>query len=154
MSPSNEAVALQARPLNTAPALSVRDVAKTFPNGLTALTSVSFEVVPGGFVSLLGPSGCGKSTLLKMMAGLIAPSEGKIELHGRSVAAPPPGLIYVFQQYSKSLLPWKTVLGNLMFGARSPRARQAAGAPVTESDCMAYVELVGLKGHEDRKSVV
>jgi NitT/TauT family transport system ATP-binding protein len=152
MSPSNEAVALQpsdaARPLAAAPALSVRDVGKTFPNGLTALTGVSFEVAAGGFISLLGPSGCGKSTLLKMMAGLIAPSEGRIELHGRSVAVPPPGLIYVFQQYSKSLLPWKTVLGNLMFGAQSPRARQAAGAPATEADCMAYVELVGLKGHE------
>lgn len=152
MSPSSEAVALQplaaAQRVNTAPALSVRGVSKTFPTGLTALSSVSFEVADGGFTSVLGPSGCGKSTLLKMMAGLISASEGKVELHGRLVAAPPPGLIYVFQQYSKSLLPWKTVLGNLMFGAQSPRARQASDAPVTEADCMAYVELVGLKGHE------
>ena len=152
MSSSSETVALQrraaAQPPNTAPALSVREVGKTFPTGLTALTGVSLEVATGGFASLLGPSGCGKSTLLKMMAGLIPPSEGKIELYGRPVAAPPPSLIYVFQQYSKSLLPWKTVLGNLMFGAQSPRARQASDAPVTEADCMAHVELVGLKGHE------
>src|SRR5262245_34195031 len=143
MSSSSEAVARQrraaAQPPNTAPALSVREVGKTFPTGLTALTGVSLEVATGGFASLLGPSGCGKSTLLKMMAGLIPPSEGKIELHGRPVAAPPPSLIYVFQQYSKSLLPWKTVLGNLMFGAQSPRARQASDAPVTEADCMAHV---------------
>jgi NitT/TauT family transport system ATP-binding protein len=129
-------------------ALSVRGIGKTFATGLTALTGVSFEVANGGFASVLGPSGCGKSTLLKMMAGLVSPSEGRIELHGRAVAAPPPGVIYVFQQYSKSLLPWKTVLGNLRFGAQSPRARQASHAPVTQADCMKHVELVGLKGHE------
>ena len=80
MSSSSEAVALQrraaAQPPNTAPALSVREVGKTFPTGLTALTGVSLEVATGGFESLLGPSGCGKSTLLKMMAGLIPPSVG------------------------------------------------------------------------------
>lgn len=131
-----------------APAVSVRGVGKSFPTGLTALTNVSFDIVDRGFTSLLGPSGCGKSTLLKMIAGLIPASEGEIRLHDRVVKAPPPGLIYVFQQYSKSLLPWKTVLGNLMFGARSPRARQLDGSPVTEADCLKYIELVGLTGHE------
>jgi NitT/TauT family transport system ATP-binding protein len=131
-----------------APAVSVKGVAKSFPTGLTALTDVSFEVVSGGFTSLLGPSGSGKSTLLKIIAGLIPPTRGDVRLHDQPVDAPPQGLIYVFQQYTKSLLPWRTVLGNLMFGAKSPRARQASKAPVTESDCMKYIELVGLKGHE------
>jgi NitT/TauT family transport system ATP-binding protein len=54
----------------------------------------------------------------------------------------------VFQQYSKSLLPWKTVLGNLMFGAQSPRARDASGRAASASDCMEYLDLVGLKGQE------
>ena len=111
------------------------------------LRDVSFDVRDGGFTSVLGPSGCGKSTLLKMIAGLLPPSAGQLELHGRALNAPPPGLIYVFQQYSKSLLPWKTVLGNVMFGARSPRARQASATAVTRSDCIKHIELVGLAGH-------
>ena len=122
---------------DAAPALSVRDVGKTFATGLTALTGVSFEVANGGFTSVLGPSGCGKSTLLKMMAGLFRRRKERSSCMAAAVAAPPPGLIYVFQQYSKSLLPWKTVLGNVRFGAQSPRARQASDAPVTEADCMA-----------------
>jgi NitT/TauT family transport system ATP-binding protein len=129
-------------------ALSVRDGGMTFRSGLTALEGVNVEIAAGGFTSLLGPSGCGKSTLLKMMAGLLTPTAGKVLLHGKPVENPPPGLIYVFQQYSKSLLPWKTVLGNLMFGANSPRARQSRQKAPTEDDCMRYVELVGLKGHE------
>jgi NitT/TauT family transport system ATP-binding protein len=136
------------QPDGASSALRVRGVGKTFASGLTALSEISFEVAKSGFTSLLGPSGCGKSTLLKMIAGLISPSEGVIELDSRPVDSPPPGLIYVFQQYSKSLLPWKTVLGNLMFGAQSPRARQASSTPVTETDCMRYVELVDLKGHQ------
>jgi NitT/TauT family transport system ATP-binding protein len=115
---------------------------------VTALQEVSFEVPDGGFTSILGPSGCGKSTLLKMIAGLLAPSAGDIRLHGERVDGPPSGLIYVFQQYSKSLLPWKTVLGNLMFGAQSPRARDAFGRAASASDCMEYLDLVGLKGQE------
>jgi len=130
------------------PAVSVRSVGKSFPTGLTALTDVSFEVPEDGFTSILGPSGCGKSTLLKMIAGLLPVSTGEIRLHGERVDAPPSGLIYVFQQYSKSLLPWRTVLGNVMFGAQSPRARRATDRPLTEADCMQYIELVGLKGNE------
>ena len=127
--------------------LSVRGIGKTFATGLTVLSDISFDVPEGGFISLLGPSGCGKSTLLKMIAGLIPPSAGEVRLYGEVVNGPPPGLIYVFQQYSKSLLPWKTVLGNLMFGARSPRSEGGARV-VTESDCMEHIELVGLKGYE------
>jgi NitT/TauT family transport system ATP-binding protein len=130
------------------PAVSVRKVGKSFPTGFTALTDVTFEVPDRGFTSLLGPSGCGKSTLLKIIAGLIPATQGEVRLHEEQVDSPPDGLIYVFQQYSKSLLPWKTVLGNLMFGAQSPRARHASKTAITESDCMEYVELVGLKGHE------
>ena len=127
----------------------MRKIGKVFPTGLTVLTDISFNVLEGGFISILGPSGCGKSTLLKMMAGLLRPSEGEVWLDGEIVRDPPPGLIYVFQQYSKSLLPWKTVLGNLMFGAQSPRAGQGSNTSAKESDCMKYLELVGLKGNEN-----
>lgn len=130
------------------PVLSVRGAGMTFRSGLTALAGVTFDVSRNGFTSLLGPSGCGKSTLLKMIAGLSPPTAGEVLLDGKRVVSPPPGLIYVFQQYSKSLFPWRTVLGNLMFGANSPRARQAPQGAPSKADCMRYVELVGLKGHE------
>jgi NitT/TauT family transport system ATP-binding protein len=130
------------------PALGVKAVGKTFATGLTALVNVSFDVQSGGFTSVLGPSGCGKSTLLRMIAGLVSASTGEIALNGATVIGPPPGLIYVFQQYAKSLLPWKTVLGNVMFGAQSPRARQACAGTIGGAECMKYIELVGLKGHE------
>ena len=135
--------------VNADAVVSVLDAGMTFRNGLTALEKVTFECPRNGFISLLGPSGCGKSTLLKMIAGLLPPTSGEILLDGRPVSSPPPGLIYVFQQYSKSLFPWKTVLGNLMFGASSPRARQSRGIAPSKDDCMRYIELVGLKGHEN-----
>ena len=109
--------------------LSFDAISRRFPDGTVALEDVSFTVTAGEFVSILGPSGCGKSTLLKMIAGLTPATVGEVLLEGKRVVAPPPGLIYVFQQYSKSLLPWKTVLGNLMFGARSPRARGSSCTP-------------------------
>ncbi len=63
---------------------------------------------------LLGPSGCGKSTLLKAIAGFMAPVEGAIRLAGRTIERPGPDRMMVFQEFDQ-LLPWKTVLGNVMF---------------------------------------
>lgn len=135
--------------VNVPSVVSVRGAGMTFRTGLTALENVTFDIPRNGFTSLLGPSGCGKSTLLKMIAGLLSPTSGEILLEGKRVTSPPPGLIYVFQQYSKSLFPWKTVLGNLMFGAMSPRARQSRGEAPSSEECMQYIELVGLKGHQN-----
>jgi NitT/TauT family transport system ATP-binding protein len=81
-----------------------------------ALTDVSFQVTEGEFVSIVGPSGIGKTTLLKMIAGLEPPSQGEIRLRGRPVTGPPPEMILVFQDYTRSLLPWRTVLRNVTFG--------------------------------------
>src|SRR4051812_38587087 len=94
-----------------APELSVRGVGKRF-GSLQAIEDLSFEVPRGRFVSLLGPSGCGKSTILRMVAGLIAPSRGEVSFKSAPVSEPPPGMVYVFQQYTKSLFPWLSVLGN------------------------------------------
>jgi NitT/TauT family transport system ATP-binding protein len=94
-----------------------------------ALADLSFTVEPGAFVSVLGPSGCGKSTLLKLASGLLAPSAGRIEVAGRPVAGPRPEVGIVFQQ--PTLLPWKTVLENVLVPVRArggdvPAARQRA----------------------------
>ena len=81
-----------------------------------AIGNISCRVEAGEFVSFVGPSGCGKTTLLMSIAGLIAPTEGKILVKGRVVSGPPPNLVLVFQEFNKSLFAWRSVLGNVLFG--------------------------------------
>jgi NitT/TauT family transport system ATP-binding protein len=127
------------------PEIAVQGVSKSF-GALTAIQDVSFEVPRGRFVSVLGPSGCGKSTILRMLAGLIAPTRGAVSFKGAPVGEPPPGMVYVFQQYTKSLFPWLTVMGNVEFGAKSPHAVRR-GKPAGHDECMETLRLVGLEKH-------
>ena len=113
-----------------------------------AIASVDFQVRRGQFVSLLGPSGCGKSTILRMVAGLLPPTDEIISFKGQQLTAPPAGIVYVFQQYTKSLFPWLTVMGNLEFGATSPHARRRKTGDRTE--CMDMLRMVGLEAHADK----
>jgi len=78
-----------------------------------AIRQLSFDVADGEFLSVLGPSGCGKSTLLMMIAGLIDPSAGEIRIKDTKVAGPRREIGVVFQ--SPVLLPWRTVLQNVLF---------------------------------------
>ena len=87
---------------------------KTPQSLITATRRVSFTVNEGDRYVLLGPSGCGKSTLLKAVGGYIAPVEGEIRIRDRKVTAPGPDRMMVFQEFDQ-LLPWKTVLENVMF---------------------------------------
>lgn len=66
----------------TAPALRVRDLRKTYDNGTQALKGVSLEVAPGDFFALLGPNGAGKSTLIGIISSLVNLSEGQVEVFG------------------------------------------------------------------------
>jgi NitT/TauT family transport system ATP-binding protein len=85
---------------------------KTFGD-LEAIRQLSFDVGDGEFLSVLGPSGCGKSTLLMMIAGLIDPTAGEIRIQDAKVAGPRREVGVVFQ--SPVLLPWRTVLQNVLF---------------------------------------
>lgn len=99
----------------SAPSLRVNEVCVAFgtPEGrLTALKDVSFGVMPGEFVCLVGPSGCGKTTLLRVLAGLQIPDSGSVWLGANPVGAPRRQVGIVFQQ--ANLMPWRTVLGNVM----------------------------------------
>ncbi|WP_293194352.1 ATP-binding cassette domain-containing protein [Ottowia sp.] len=87
---------------------------RTKKNVVTATKRVSFSVNKSDRYVLLGPSGCGKSTLLKSIAGYLPPVEGEILLNGKKVIRPGPDRIVVFQEFDQ-LLPWKTVLGNIVF---------------------------------------
>jgi NitT/TauT family transport system ATP-binding protein len=112
-----------ALPAGATPALQIRSVSKVFDR-LEAIRSISFDVADGEFVSLLGPSGCGKSTLLMMIAGLAGPTEGEVKMKGAKVAGPRRETGVVFQ--SPVLLPWRTVLDNVLFPVellRLPAAR-------------------------------
>jgi NitT/TauT family transport system ATP-binding protein len=80
---------------------------------LEAIRRISFDVGDGEFLGVLGPSGCGKSTLLMMIAGLIDPTVGEIWVKDAKVAGPRQEVGVVFQ--SPVLLPWRTVLQNVLF---------------------------------------
>src|SRR5271166_4806036 len=79
------------------------------------LHEINFAVPKGSLVSLIGPSGCGKSTLLKVLAGLIAPSEGRVSIDGVAPreAAKRRMIGLVFQD--AILLPWKNAIENAAF---------------------------------------
>lgn len=79
---------------------------------------LTLSISTGEFVSLVGPSGCGKTTLLMCLSGLMAIDSGAVAFKGIGLKATPPGLAVVFQDYSRSLLPWKTNLENVVFGMR------------------------------------
>jgi len=110
--------------------LAIRDVYKTYPNGVEVLKGVNLEIADGQFLILVGASGCGKSTLLNMIAGLEPITQGQILIHDRVVNDLPPksrDIAMVFQSYA--LYPSMTVRENISFGLeirKIPSAEQRA----------------------------
>jgi NitT/TauT family transport system ATP-binding protein len=131
------------------PIIDVKDVSKVFfvdGKALTVFENLSCSIEKGSFLSIVGPSGCGKSTLLKLISGLETPSKGEIMFNGEAIAGPAKGMIYVFQQYTKSIFPWRTVFQNVEFGLNGykPLTRRKA-----RERCLEYIRLVGLEGYEN-----
>ena len=87
-------------------------------DGALALSGVTFDVSEGELLAIVGASGCGKTTLLRLICGLMPPTEGVVLLDGKPVDAPPREVAIVFQDYSRSLFPWLTVVRNVMFPLR------------------------------------
>jgi NitT/TauT family transport system ATP-binding protein len=101
------------------PVLRVSGLGKRYSaQGPAALAGVTFDVQDRELLALVGPSGCGKTTLLRLLCGLTLPSEGTVLLHGRPVFRPSREVALVFQDYSRSLFPWLTVIRNVMFPLR------------------------------------
>jgi NitT/TauT family transport system ATP-binding protein len=121
------------------PRVTIRDLTVGYAGRdgrLIALDRVSLTVEAGEFLCLVGPSGCGKSTLLRVIAGLVAPDSGEVQVRSDRPGMPPTAM--VFQEHA--LLPWRTVLANVVFG---PENR---GVPRAEREAHArhMLELVGL----------
>jgi spermidine/putrescine transport system ATP-binding protein len=113
-----------------------------------AVDGIDVEIGEGEFFSLIGPSGCGKTTTLRMIAGLVEPSEGRVEVRGRDVTSLRPHrrpVNTVFQQYA--LFPHLNVFENVAFGLRE---RRVAGAEVA-SRVAEMLELVDLTGRERQR---
>ena len=117
---SLEAVAAPegARRAQPQPAIVLEQASVTFGSpagGHRVLCDVGFEVAEAEFLCVIGPSGCGKTTLLRLLAGLIPASGGRVLFQGQPVTGPSRDRAIVFQDYSKALLPWRTVSANIAF---------------------------------------
>ncbi len=126
-----------------APAVLVDGVSRVFgagPGAVTALDDVSLRVAPGEFVSLIGPSGCGKSTLLRLIGDLDQPSEGRVEVFGRSAEQARLAHDYGIAFQQSGLLPWRTVRANVEL----PLALHGTGRRGRRERADHLLELVGL----------
>ncbi|MCZ7657588.1 MAG: ABC transporter ATP-binding protein [Xanthobacteraceae bacterium] len=107
-----------------------------------AIDDIGLAVADGEFVSILGPSGCGKSTLLYIVGGFVPPSRGSVTVGGKPVTGPGPDRGPVFQEFA--LFPWKTVLGNVMYGLQ----QQGVGRTQARERARALLAMVHLEGYE------
>lgn len=112
---------------------------------VVALDDASFAFEQGQLVSLLGPSGCGKTTLLRIIAGLIRKTSGSVTIGGREVNEPLGDYGFVFQQ--PSLMPWRSVLGNVLFTMEILKRNDAAARERARE----LLDLVGLSGFLDAR---
>lgn len=128
--------------------IEVRNLSKHYMtrdgNLVTALSDLSFGIDGGEFVSVVGPSGCGKSTLLKILAGILPKSSGEVSLQGTSIERPRQDIGVVFQ--SPILLPWRTVMHNIMV----PVDIQRLDKDKFEEKAYEYINLTGLRGFEHK----
>ncbi len=110
------------------------------------LSPTSVQVRRGEFVCVIGPSGCGKTTLLRAAAGFVQPSGGRVLRGSQTVTGPSREVAFVFQDYGRALLPWRTVAGNIAL------ALEAGGVPPAQRPARidAVLQTVGLQAHASK----
>ncbi|WP_213739734.1 ABC transporter ATP-binding protein [Bradyrhizobium sp. dw_411] len=109
----------------------------------TILDNIEFQVPERQFVSIIGASGSGKSTLLRCIAGLTEASGGTVLIDKRAVRGTPEEVVYVFQEYSRSLFPWRRLIRNVAYPIEEAVTKDEAAA-----QARAYIGKVGLAGFE------
>lgn len=124
--------------------LSAQGIEKSF-GAHTIIRDLTFSAHEGEFIAVVGPSGCGKTTLLMCIAGLLRTDAGRVEFQGKTISTPPPGLAVVFQDYSRSLLPWKSTMENVVFGMKR---LENVGSKEKHERAGEILASVGLKGFE------
>src|ERR1700677_1449833 len=115
--------------------LEVTGLTRTYGQGTAAhvaIRDVTLSVSDGELVTIVGPSGCGKSTLLRCVAGLLAPTSGTVVLNGTPVTRVPDRLGVVFQDYSRSLYPWLSVIDNVALPLRRTTSGRAARREIAQ----------------------
>ena len=114
-----------------------------------ALEDVSVGVEDGEFTAIVGPSGCGKTTLLNIIAGLLPYSEGNVKIDGKKVSGPGIDRAVVFQH--SSLLPWRTIVGNIRYGMEMQKRFDEATMRERAERFLKMVGLVGFERHYPRE---
>jgi len=125
--------------------IAIKNVTKVFGENsdkVVALDGFTLNIWSNKFTTIVGPSGCGKSTLLYLLGGFEKPSSGEILMDGKPVGTPSPDRGFVFQDYA--LFPWKTVLGNVMFGLMHNGHDKKEAKKIARE----YINLVNLNGFE------
>lgn len=122
----------------------VKNGKKENKEDLLAISEMSIKVKNGEFVSIVGPSGCGKSTFLDIIAGLIKGNTGKIFIDNKEIHGPALDRGIVMQGYA--LFPWRSIQKNVEFGLEIKRINKRERKKMSKK----YLELVGLKGFENR----
>ncbi|WP_286198909.1 ABC transporter ATP-binding protein [Mycolicibacterium sp. ELW1] len=124
-------------------AVALRGVGRVF-GPRTVLRDITLDIAPGEMIALLGASGSGKSTLLRLVAGLDQPTNGRIEIDGKTVRGIDSRCAVVFQE--PRLLPWRTLAGNVAYGLPAGTSRSDGQAAVQH-----WLEVVGLQGFESHR---
>lgn len=124
----------------------VQDASYSFENHVRAIDRMSFDVAPGEFVVIVGPSGCGKTTIQNIIAGLVPKQEGTITIGGKEPRAGRKEVGYMFAQ--DALLPWRTVLENVLFGVEAQTGTRRFSREVRES-AQSLIDAVRLTGFEN-----
>jgi NitT/TauT family transport system ATP-binding protein len=147
MTMSFDDTALDDAAFDDGPILTVDQLRMTYGSGdhaVTAIDDVSLAVAPGELLCVVGPSGCGKTTLLRCLSGLQRPTAGEVRLEGEPVEGPPRNMALVFQDYSRSLLPWLNVHDNVVLPLRAHKVARSE----RDDRAREALEAVGLAGHE------
>ncbi|MBE9195846.1 ATP-binding cassette domain-containing protein [Synechocystis sp. LEGE 06083] len=134
----------------TSPFLTIENVSKVYPTAkgpYTVLENVNLTVDEGEFICVIGHSGCGKSTLLNMVSGFANPTEGSVQVGGKTISEPGPDRMVVFQNYA--LLPWLTALENVYIAvdAVHPKKTEAEKRAIAKD----HLAMVGLIDAMDKK---